>query len=155
MKNLISKQYNVDIPDTIDEKDIKDNPESMSSNLIEYRGIFLTKYEFEKCCKINKALETDKDILAAKDSSIEDKAVKIWENLLNSQFGFEIKLEKLELKEEVVNSGLKCPMIVWACRFQTDRPFLFLIIYDNGKVVFVDEKQFDAFDRGPFKKPKI
>lgn len=156
-----AKEHSLKIPNIVktEGEELPQNdftgPDGSVHKLVEYRGIFLTKEEFMKCCKINKVIESDQQIKAAKDNSIEEYAVKLWEQTLKSQFGFNIKLAKLELKDEVVSAGLKNPITVWACRFQEKRPFLFLLILDNGNVKFVDEKQFDAFDHGPYKKPLI
>ena len=117
--------------------------------LVEYRGIFLTKDEFMKCVKINKVLEDE-----FRPSYSEEQCVNLWQNAIKSQFGFDIKIEKLELKDEIIARGIKSPFkAVYSCRFQTQRPLLFLIIAD--KLMFIDEKQFDAFDKGPYKKPSI
>lgn len=118
--------------------------------LVEYRGIFLTKDEFLKCAKINNVLKTE-----FKPEFTEEQSVNLWQNALKSQFGFEIRIEKLELKDEIVSRGIKSPFkAVYSCRFQNQRPLLFLIILED-KLMFVDEKQFDAFNKGPYKKPSI
>ena len=103
-----------------------------------------------KCAKINNVLKTE-----FRPEFTEEQCVNLWQNALKSQFGFEIRIEKLELKDEIVSRGIKSPFkAVYSCRFQNQRPLLFLIILED-KLMFVDEKQFDAFNKGPYKKPSI
>lgn len=149
-----AKQNNIKIPVKPEFEDEELNGQNsvidlngIAHKLTEYRGIFLTKEEFEKCCRINKLLETNK-----KDS-IEETLI-LWENLLKSQFGFEIKIEKLLIKDNI-NPDFFPIKACYCCRFQKDRPLLFLVFFDNGKIVFVDEKQYDAFDKGGFKECHI
>ena len=152
------KKYGITPQDVVYEDPLpKDGklPKDLTSKLIEYRGIFLTKEEFGNCCKVAKVLQSDAKLNAATDNSIAEYALKIWINAIKSFFGYEIKWTQLELKEEIRVAGFKDQMTTYACRFKKDRPLLFLLVGMDGKYTFLDEKQFDAFDHGPYSKPGI
>ena len=150
-----AKENNINIPtkpDYENEEELNSqnsvlDTKGIAHKLIEYRGIFLTKEEFGKCCRISKILENNK-----KQSY--NETLKLWVNLLQSQFGFEIKVEKLLIKDQI-NPDFLPFKEAYCCRFQKDRPLLFLIFVDNGDVLFVDEKQFDAFEKGPYQECNI
>jgi|LAHS01.1.fsa_nt_gb hypothetical protein len=124
-----------------------------STQLRMYKGIILTKEEFEKACKVAGIVQNDSKVKEAKGYEIEDYAHDIWINSMMATFSFETKSERLQLKPGISEQNV--PFHCWAARFQQKRPFIYLLVQNDGKVVVTDEKTFDAFDHGPFEKPTI
>lgn len=105
-------------------------------------GINLTKEEFTKVAKVNSKLKLEK-------FKSKEYIYKKFKFLMKNVFSFDCKFQELEVKDKITSkvSGI-------ACRFQIKRPLVFCLIQDQEFIV-IDEKRFDAFNKGPFKNIDI
>ena len=111
------------------------------------QGINLSLEEFEKASKINKGLQS----YNLKDEN-EASIVVQFKQLLYKNFSYGAKVEKLQLKDPVNINKVSC----YAARFAKKRPLLFLFFdLEKKEFMLIDEKRFDAFDKGPFQKATI
>lgn len=114
-------------------------------------GLNLTKEEFTKACYVGQAII---DYKPTENSDVQHDLENIFKQEMKSRFSYASKFATLELKDNFNSDDVN--IIVTAARFEKDRPFMFLIYDPRAKMgTVLDEKQFDAFNQGPFKRPQI
>ena len=107
-------------------------------------GINLTKEEFEKVGKIFHKLENKYGITFSKKSEIIDA----FKSEMRQKFSVNIGFEDVQLR----NPDEPCSIELIACRFQKNRPLVFLVLdLESNSWAIIDEKRFPPLDeKSPF-----
>lgn len=107
-------------------------------------GINLTKEEFEKVGKIFHKLENKYGMTFSKKSEIVD----VFKSEMRQKFSVNIGFEEVQLR----NPNEPCSIELIACRFQKNRPLVFLVLdLESNSWAIIDEKRFPPLDeKSPF-----
>lgn len=112
-------------------------------------GINLSKKEFRSVSSVvNNMIKTIGETYDSENSLIIE-----FEKQMREHFDAYISFEKAKIK-----NNLDCNVGLYACRFQNNRPLIFLIYdYDHKTWDVVDEKRFNVYSdpNGPFEKVEI
>ena len=114
---------------------------------IKLRSLVLSNEDFNKCRDIALKLTNFK---IEPNYVIEKEIADLWFAHTHKEFKNAKGPTHLHVRE---GDESLLPFHLWAIKLDTNKPYIFLFL-DDEKAIMIDERRFDAFDRGPFIKPE-
>lgn len=81
-----------------------------------------------------------------------DKSIKFFSETLLEFLKIYYPKAEMQALEYRENTKGSTDVLTWAFKFEKDRPELYILMQPYP--VLIDEYRFDAYEQGPFKKPK-